>query len=331
MTNACRLLTAGLAGALLLIPAWSAAASDSPPTPVKIKVAVLEGTQLFPMYVMRTKGFAEKHQLQIEQVKAAGPQGLYTIMQTGDFHIGFGGWLSIALMRAQGHKLTNVFSTSRYSNEVMVPIASPLQSFADLKGKRIGIFGGPTAATTWFFRLQVVKFFGFDPMRDAKIHYGAPPLLMGMLEQGELDAILSLDPQIVQMLETGKFRSIGNLGETWRTRTGQDPLLLAVTVNETWAKQNPGVVKRFVAAFKESLDHLRTHPEVWPELARSVGIQTEPGVRWLRERSNLVSRWDQTVIDAQHAYAAEVVKTFGDAAGIPKQIPEGTFDLSYAQ
>ena len=323
---------APLLAALLLLPLGVAEVAAQPAAPARVKVAGIEGTpQLFPMHVMQTKGIAEKHRLQIEQTRAAGVQGLYTILQTGEFHVAFGGWLSIALLRSAGQKLTNIYSLSRYANDVMVPMASPLKSFADLKGKRLGVFGGPTTTTTWFLRLQAVRFFGFDPVKEAKVNYGAAPLLMGMLERGELDAILSLDPQIVQMLETGKFRSIGNLGEIWRTRTGQDPLLVAVAVNEDWAQQNTAVVKRFVAAYREALEYLRTHPEVWPELARSVGIKTERGARLLRERSTFVSRWDQQFIDEQVAFAAEVVKTFGDAMGIPKRIPEGTFDLSYAR
>jgi NitT/TauT family transport system substrate-binding protein len=319
-------LAAALAGTLFAI---LGAAPGEAQAPAKVKVAVIEGTQLFPMWVMQQKGIADRHQLQIEQTKAANVQALYTIVQTGEFQVAFGGWPTNALLRAQGHKIINVYSVSRYTNEVMVPVDSPLKTLADVKGKRIGLFGGPTATTTWFFRLIGVKFLGFDPMKEAKIHFGAPPLLMGMLERGDLDAILSLDPHIVQMLETGRFRSIGNVGDLWRSRTGQDPLLVAVTVSEPWARQNAAVVKRFVAAFRESLEMLRTRPEVWPELAKAVGVKTEQGARLLRERSAFISRWDQAYIDEQHAYAAEVVKTFGDAAGFPKQVPEGTFDLSF--
>jgi NitT/TauT family transport system substrate-binding protein len=151
-----------------------------------------------------------------------------------------------------------------YTNDVIVPIDSPLKTIADIKGKRIGLFGGPTAATSWLFRLQAVKFFGFDPMKESKIHYGAPPLLIGMMERGDLDAVLTLDPQITQLLETGKFRSIGNIGDIWRAKSGQNPMLVSVTVNEPWAKANPA-------------------------------------------------------------------KVFGEAGDVPKQIPDGTFDMSYAR
>jgi len=37
-------------------------------------------------------------------------------------------------MRAQGLKLTNVYSMSGYTNEVMVPLDSPLKSIGDLRG-----------------------------------------------------------------------------------------------------------------------------------------------------------------------------------------------------
>ena len=317
---------------LLLAPlAWLPTLGHAQP-PAKVKVAAIEGTQLFPLHILQTKGIADKYRLQIEETRAAGPQGLYTIMQTGDFQVAFGGWLTNALMRAQGHKVINVYSVYGYTNDVLVRVDSPLKSIADLKGKRIGFFGGPNAHTTWLLRLEGVKFFGFDPMKESKPQYGAPPLLIGMLERGDLDAILILDPQVVQMLETGKFRSIGNTGDIWREKTGQNPMLVAVTLNETWAKANPAVVKRFVAAFKEALEHLKTHPEVWPDLAKSMGIKTDQGTRLLQQRTAgaFITRWDQKFIEEQYAYAAEVIKVFGQESGLPWPIPDGTFDLSYA-
>lgn len=313
-------------------PTPALAATAAPPKQTTVKVTTIEGTQRFPIYVMQTKGIADKYNLKIEEFKAAGPQGLYTVMQTGDFQVAFGAWISIALMRAQGYKFINVYSVYGYTNDVLVRNDSPLKSIADLKGKRIGAFGGPTAGTTWLFRLEAFRFFGFDPLKESKVQFGAPPLLMGLLEKGELDAILILDPQIVQLLETGKYRSIGNIGDIWREKTGQDPMLVSINMNETWAKANADVARRFVAAYKESLEYLKTHTDVWPDLAKQMGIKTESGAKLLRERTvgSLLTQWDKKFIDEQYRYAAEVLKVFGEAEGMPKQIPDGTFDLSYA-
>jgi ABC-type nitrate/sulfonate/bicarbonate transport system substrate-binding protein len=152
-----------------------------------------------------------------------------------------------------------------------------------------------------------------------------------LLERRELDAVLSLDPQITQMLESGRFRSVGNVGRMWRSATGQDPLLLAVTVNEPWAREHADVVRRFVAAYRESLETLRRRADLWPELARSVGVTTERGVGLLARRLTdaFVSRWDTPFLEAQEVYAATIRQTFDEAEGVPPQIPAGTFDRSF--
>jgi NitT/TauT family transport system substrate-binding protein len=319
-----KLLTA--VAALLLCLAGAAGAAD------KVKVLVLEGSQLFPVQIMQTKGIAAKHGIEMDVTRVASPTASYTVMQSGDFHIGFGGWMSIAVLRAKGFKLTNVYSMVGYTNEVLVKADSSIKTMADLKGKRLGLFGGANAATSWLFRVLAVKHFGFDPNKDGKIHFGAPPLLVGMLEQGELDAVLILDPFITQMLESGKFRSIASIGDIWRQKSGQEPMLVSVTVNEPWAKANPQIVKRFVVAFREALIYLKTRPEVWPEIAQSMKIRTEKGMKQLHERTAnaIITRWDRKFIEDQYAYAAELYRTFGGASDIPEKIPEGTFDMSFA-
>lgn len=109
-------------------------------------------------------------------------------------------------------------------------------------------------------------------------------------------------------------------------------MLVAVTVNEPWAKANPDVVKRFLVAYKEALVYLKTRPEVWPEIAKAMRVKTEKGARLLYERteSALITRWDSKFIDEQHAYAEELYKVFGAQSEIPAKIPVGTFDVSYA-
>ncbi|OGA31076.1 MAG: hypothetical protein A3G80_08400 [Betaproteobacteria bacterium RIFCSPLOWO2_12_FULL_62_13b] len=313
---------------LVALPALAGAAAAAD----KVKVVALQGTQLFPVKIMQSKGIAAKHGIEMDLSVVASPQASYTAMQTGEVPIGFTGWIVIASLREKGFKLTNVYSMISYTNEIIVKNDSPLKSIADLKGKRVGLFGGPNSATTWLYRLVVQKFYGFDALKDSKIHFGAPPLLMGMMDRGDLDALLLLDPFITRLLETGKYRSIAALGKLWREKTGQSPMLVSVTVDETWAKANPDVVKRFVAAFKEALIYLRDTPEAWTELAKGMGIKTDRGVKNMYERTvdNFIIRWDKKLIEEQYAYAAELYKILGRQADFPERVPEGTFDLSYA-
>ncbi len=253
-------------------------------------------------------------------------------MQIGNFEVTFRGWLSTALMRSKGHKAIVVYSLTGYTDDVVARVDSPFKSIGDLKGRRIGISGGPATESVWLFRLEAARFFGFDPLKEAKAQFGAPPLLIGLLRKGELDAVLVQNPQVVQLLEIGQYRSIASLGAIWREKTGQDPLFVAVTMNEPWARANPDVARRFVAAYKEAIEYLKTHPDVWPALAKSLGIKTDEGAKLLQQRTAgaLMTRWDKKFIDEQYRYAAEVIKLFSGPEEFPKQIPEGTFDMSYA-
>ncbi len=198
--------------------AASAALKEEKAKPATVKVTFIEGTQSFPLLVMQTKGIADKYNLKLEENRVAGPQGLATAMQTGNFEVSFRGWLSTALMRSQGHKAIVVYSLTSYTDDVVARVNSPFNSIADLKGRRIGISGGPATESVWLFRLEAVRFFGFDPLKESKVQYGAPPLLMGLLENNELDAILVQNPQVVQLVETGQYRSIASLGGIWREK-----------------------------------------------------------------------------------------------------------------
>ena len=298
----------------------------------KVKVVALQGTQLFPVRIMQSRGIAAKYGIDMEVLEVAAPQASYTAMQSGDIQVGFTGWIVIASLREKGFKLTNVYPMISYTNDIMVKAGSPLKSIADLKGKRVGLFGGANSATTWFYRLIVQKYYGFEPMKDSSIHFGAPPLLMGMLDKGELDALLLLDPFITQLQETGQYRSIASLAKIWREKTGQSPMLVAVTVNETWAKANPAVTKRFLAGFRDAMVYLKNTPDAWNELAKNMGVKTNRGAKIMYDRTveAFIMTWDKKVVDEQYAYAAELYKVFGKQADVPDKVPDGTFDLSYA-
>jgi ABC-type nitrate/sulfonate/bicarbonate transport system substrate-binding protein len=297
-----------------------------------VHVVVLEGTQLFPVEIMQQQGIAGRHGLKLDVTKLSGPQAVDTAEQNGDFDIAFNSWLTVALFRQHGIGVSNVYSMYGFTNDVLVKKDSPIQSFADLKGKRIGLFGGPTGGTTTLFRLICVKYYGFDPVKDAQVQYGAPPLLVNALDRGSLDAVQLLDPVIVSQLETGTVRSIGNIGDIWRQKTGQDPMLVAINVRDSWAAQHADVVKRFILAFREAVQYLRTHREVWTKLAASVGITGPDGVRLLEQRtaSHFLTEWNPRFIQAQKAYADQVFKTLGNVQGVPTSIPDGTFNTAYA-
>ena len=118
-TLVCVAALAALLGGAERGMAAAAAPKEGKARQATVKVTFIEGTQSFPLLVMQTKGIANKYNLKLEENKVAGPQGLATAMQTGNFEVSFRGWLSTALMRSKGHKAIVVYSLTSYTDDVV--------------------------------------------------------------------------------------------------------------------------------------------------------------------------------------------------------------------
>ena len=167
------------------------------------------------------------------------------------------------------------------------------------------------------FLLEMKKYYQFDPKKEAHIFYGAPGLVAAELERGEVDAALLLEPFSDKLLATGKFRSVGNLGKIWEEHNHTSPMLLALVMGEKWSNDNPDVAKRFVAAYSESLSYLKTHKEIWTELAAGIHIKDPKAVELLRTNASaaLIDKWDENYVQSQLKFAGELTSLFEKGGG----------------
>ncbi len=284
---------------------------------------------MFPIYVMQKLGIDKKYNLDIERKNTIDANALYTMLRGKEVDIGFGGWTTAAEYRTKGSDMVAVYSMMKVMDDVMVKKDSPLKSFADLKGKRVGIFGGPAGSTTMIFRVEVSKFFGFDIDKDATVQYGAPPMLMGLLDKGELDAVLLLDPYVSKMLASGKYRSIGELGEIWQQKMGYPLVSINILTNDEFANKNPQTVKNFVKAWKESLEYMKSHPELWPEMTKAIGMTSPEEINILRDRvdKSMFAQWDDELIQQQMKFAEMAVQVGGK--DVLPSIPKETFSTKF--
>lgn len=315
-------------------PAASAPAASTPAAaPTTVKVDYIAGIQAFPIEVMQQFGIAKAHNLNLQLNQLSGVAGEDTAIHTGQFQVAFAGWPTIALLRGQGQEqnVSNVYGFYGYQNEIIVAKDSSIKSVADLKGKTIGIAGGPTSANYWMFRVETLKYYGFDPLKQSKIKFGAPPLIVGQFDKGQLDAIILLDPFQDAVLATGKARTIGSEGGIWQQHTGQKPLVLTMVMNTDWAKANTQTAKNFIAAYQQALAYLKAHPEIWPQLAKPLGITSPAAVKLLEQHFNdgTVSQWNQAYFNQQQLFLTTAYSLFGKAGGLPKTIPPGTFTTAY--
>ena len=279
---------------------------------IDVRTVVLRGTQMFPVEIMQKQGFAKNHGIKIIRRDVVSVPALYTALKSEQIDVGFGAWASNMLFRSQGVKLVTVFPLIGFVNDVVVRKDSSIQTMSDLKGKRLGVFGGPAGTTSMMFRTISKKFFGFDPLVDASIRYGSPVLHAKLLEKGELDAIMMLHPLTSKFLTSKPLRSIMDVGKFWKEKTGQDLLLVAITTNERFIAKHPQAVRGFVAAYKEAVNYINQHPEVWNDFAKLVGINNEAGRTMLQKAltGRYLTTWNQQSLETLRNFTSEVQELF---------------------
>lgn len=319
---------------LALGPAISPAALAQDADKKTVNVVVLPGTQLFPISVMQLRGLDRKHDIKIKEELVPGVQGMFVRAANLDFHVMFMTWTNVPMLRAKGVDVVNVFATSNFSHDIFVRTDSPIKSWKDLKGKTVGLPGNAAATSTQLFRYEMKKFLGIAP-DEFQARFAAPGLLATQLERGDIDASLLHEPVASKFLASGKYRSIGGLGDAYKAATGKTPPPYVVVVfNGAWAKSNPDVAKRFLAALKDSLQLMAIDAEVWPELAAKVHLTEKAEADMLRKRvGGAVNRqWTAQQVDAQKEIMADMVKVLSaqELGAFPAQIQPEAYTMDYA-
>ena len=206
-------------GALLLVltlvptSGWAADAG-------KLTIGVIPGVQLFPLTVIDKLQLAAKHGLQLERKELQNPQAVYVQLSQKGIDLGFVGWTGSFVLRSKGYDVVNIYSFALNNNVVLVKTDSPIKGIADLRGRRLGLYGGPAGLSTATLKIIAKKYYGLDLEKDSKIHYGAPAAQAGLLGKGDLDAVPSPAPippsPRSPWSRTASYRSDIKASTSWR-------------------------------------------------------------------------------------------------------------------
>jgi NitT/TauT family transport system substrate-binding protein len=311
--------------ASILLPAVPGAAQ------VKLKLGDLaQSLNGIAVQAMKEQKFDQKHGLTVEYVTYPTLDGLFTAIRGKDVDVGFGGWTAFAQFRGQGIPVTAIYSVGRGATlDVIVPQASPVKTLADLKGKKIGSYAGAAGTATVLFRVLTSKYFGFDPGKTGHLQYAAPGLLTALIEKGELDAALLFDPLAARAVVSGKFRSVANLGDVYKQQVGEDFLWIVYGTNEDAMKRSPEALTSFTRAWMESVHWVQAHPQIFTTYGKTLGFDTDEGVRLLRERvlKDYILRWDDPFIATLGTFARMANEVMGK--GYLDSIPPEAFTTRF--
>ena len=178
------------------------------PSPLKLKVGVLKfGTVNWQLDSLKTNGFDTAENLELEVVALASKNATSVALQAGDADMIVSDWIWVNRQRAAGDDFVFV----PYSNALGALVLGPGNKARDvtgLKGRKIGIAGGPVDKNWLLLRAWTRKHHGFDLADSAEAVFAAPPLLNEQLRTGRLDAVLTFWPFAARLEAGGATRPL---------------------------------------------------------------------------------------------------------------------------
>lgn len=256
-----RQLLATLSAAALapLVPRRAFAA-----TPVRL-ATVRFGSVNWLVETIKSEGLDKKHGIEIVPVEVATNQAGPVALLAGNADVIVSDWTWALRQRSKGED----FKFSSYSSAlgaVMVPKDSPVQSIADLKGKKIGVAGTAIDKSWILLRAYTRKTLGKDITEIAEPVFGAAPLITEEFKAGRLDACLNFWTYAARLAGAGARQLIGMVDVLKALEVSPAPPLVGFIWSEKAAKDKGIPVDALLAAAHDANDVLAKSEPAWERL-----------------------------------------------------------------
>jgi NitT/TauT family transport system substrate-binding protein len=314
-------LLAALVTSLVTPLPTSAVAAD------RIRIAAQKtGTLAWELDIMRTRGLDKEANLDIQVVELASTEAGRIALASGSADLIVSDWLWVARERALGAKLV-YYPYSSTLGAVMAPATSGINGVADLKGKKLAIAGGPLDKS-WLMLQAVARRSGLDLKNQAKIVFGAPPLLSEKALQRENEATLTFWNFCAELEGKGLKRAIDMEEVEKQLGAGGPVALLGYAFDGDWAAKNKSTVDRFLRTAAKAKEILASSEAEWQRLAPRIGVSDKAGLEIYRKRySEGIPR--RSIADEERDSRALylVLAEIGGAnlVGTAREMDKGTF------
>jgi NitT/TauT family transport system substrate-binding protein len=268
-------LTVALAG---LVSAASAEATKT------IKLGVLKfGTVSWAVETMQRNGFDKENGIELEVVPLASTDATAIALQGGSVDMIATDWLWVSRERTNGGDFSfSPFTTAL--GAIMVSQNSPIKTLTDLKGKKLGVAGGPLDKSWLLIVAYALRTANFDLRSETRQVFGAPPLLAEKAKQGEIDAVLNFWPYAAR-LEAHGFKQLIGIEDVVRELGAKGEVaMVGFVFRDSWGMENKDAVNGFLKAAAKADELLATSNEAWDAIKPLMRAEDEVTFEALRRR-----------------------------------------------
>jgi len=250
----------------------------------KVKVGVLKfGTVNWLVDTIQRNGFDKAEGIELDVVPLASTEATAVGLQGGSVDIIATDWLWVSRERSGGADFTfSPFTTAL--GAIMVPTQSPIQTLADLKGKKLGVAGGPLDKSWLLIVAYALRTANLDLRTETQQVFGAPPLLAEKAKQGEIDAVLNFWPYAARLDAAGFKQLIGIEDVVSELGAKGEVAMVGYVFSESWAKQHLPEVQGFLRAAAKADELLATSNQAWDAIRPLLQAPDDATFEALRRR-----------------------------------------------
>ena len=305
---------------------WADEAAD-------IRVGVLKfGTVNWELDVIRDQSLDQQQGVKLEVVPLATKNASTVALQGGAVDVIVSDWLWVSRQRAQGRAYTFV-PYSKAVGAVMVRPDAGIVDLAALRGKRLGVAGGPVDKSWLLLRAYSKKTLGADLSEWVEPNFAAPPLLNQLALRGELPAVLNFWHYTARLKAAGLQQLVAISEVLSALGVEEEVPLIGWVFDEGWAEQHPEAVRGFLRASQEAKGLLAASDALWETLRPAMKAEDQATFIALRDgyRAGIPRRFgEQEIAAASKVY--EILAREGGERLVGKQssLSPGTFWIGYS-
>jgi NitT/TauT family transport system substrate-binding protein len=287
---------------------------------------IATGTVRWELDTITHYGFDTANGFDLQILELAGNPATQIALAGGEVDAIVSDWLWVALQRAEGKDYVFIpFSTA--VGALLVPQDSPIQSLADLSGRRIGIAGGPVDKSWLILRAYARQQTGQDLAAETEQVFGAPPMIYEAGLSGEVDGAINFWHFMAKMKVHG-MRELVSVADA-ASALGLDPdtPLLGYVLRGDFAAENPDLVAALARASREAKALLLTDQAAWDRLRPMMNAEDDAEFAALRDgwRAGVPAEGPVDEANAARVFALMAELGGEELVGKVTALPDGVF------
>ena len=313
-----------LAAALATLTPGGAAAAEM----AKIRAGALTyGTVNWALDVVKHHRLDRKEGIELEVIGMAGKGASAVALQGGAVDVIVTDWIWVSRQRATGADYTFVPHSIAVGGLFVRP-DSGIETLADLRGKKIGIAGGPVDKSWLMLRAYGKKTLGADLKDIAEPTFAAPPLLNRIMLNGEIPAVLNFWHYGARLKAAGMKELIAVIDMLPVLGVQRRPPLLGWVFSESWAAKNDAAIRGFLRGLLAAQKILASSDAEWERIRPLTKAKDDTTFRALRDtyRAGIPASFGAEDIAAARTLFQTLAEFGGrDLVGESGSLAPGTF------